>query len=255
MALDLAKVDEGVKSGRLTERQGVGARVRIRKAAASAKFSREQQADEAVIGANERGLRDMLGVRSQLAGRRDALKRQIGAGSAAERDALNADKAVEALKEEREHIFSQGGDVEIKKRNIADITTRIGLTRRFSSESLAPKRAELGAIEKELTGLDTSIQERRSGVLQSNTEVAQRMATRQTVFGINQQTADVGSGLAGASERGGAAAAGASNRSLQAFLGSAQAMVSYAETATVTQARVEGRLRALENQVRNASNR
>lgn len=268
MALDLANVDEAVRSGKLSNRQGVEAKARIRKAAATAKFEREQAADLAVIDTNERGLADLMKVRSGMAQRRGQLQKSIGPGSVAESRFQTASSAIAALELERKFVEEQGGSLEWKQSRFADIDRAIGIAQRIGPAFMDSQRKELGALDTSIGNLDTQIAARRGSVLTANTEAGLRMATRSQVFGLNQQRDAVVAGgesaaagqkdfdgaLAGIQQGTGRASAGM-QQSLGAILSSTQAMVNFSDTILRIQQQTEQRLRQLEAQAKNQHNR
>lgn len=250
MALDLAKVDDAEKSGRLSKRGAIMARSQIRSSAAAAKFDRAQQADLQALEVNESGLADMLKVRNQLASRRSALAEQIKTGGVAESRARAAGDTISTLQSERSFVESQGGDVGIKQQRLAEIDRAIAIAQRIGPANLDAKRNELGAIDTSLGSLDASIATRRGAVLSANTEIGQRLSTRAQVFDLNQQRDAIGSiGEAGAGT------SAALQQSLSAVIGSSQASVNVAAQFLRISQDTERRLQQLEAQARGQLNR
>ena len=276
MALDLAKVDDAEKSGRLSKSGAIRARHKIRSAAGAAKFEREQQADLQTLNANEQGFKDLLKVRGQLGARRNALAGQIGEGSLAENRANAAAATIRNLKAMRESVAGGGetlfdrlpefmanirvpgfGGAYVNRMNqssreqrLAEIDRAIGIAERIGPANLDSKRKELGAIDTSIGSLDTTIANRRSALGSSNTEIGERMATRAQVFGINQQREAISSvGQAGEGT------SAALQQSLSAVIGSSQASVNVAQQFLRISQETERRLAALESQARNQLNR
>lgn len=250
MALDLAKVDEAERSGAMSKRAAIGARYQIRSAAGAARFDRAQQADLQSLEANEQGLVDLRGVRNQLAYRRAVLASKIGAGSRGESRARAAGDTINSLQAERKFIEEQGGDVGIKQQRIAEIDRAIAIAQRIGPANLDNQRKELGAIDTQIGTLDTTIASRRSAVLSANTEIGQRMAVREQVFGLNQERDAVT-----AAGQASAGTATALQQSLSAVLGSSQASINVAQQFLRIAQETERRLQQLEGQARAQVNR
>lgn len=250
MALDLARVDEAERSGAMSKRAAIGARYQIRSAAGEARFRRAQQADIQTLDVNEQGLKDLLGVRAQLTSRRGALASQISAGGRAESRARAAGDTINSLQAERKFIEEQGGDVAIKQQRIAEIDRAIAIAQRIGPANLDNQRKELGAIDTQIGTLDTTIAGRRSAVLSANTDIGQRMAVREQVFGLNQEREAVT-----AAGQASAGTATALQQSLSAVLGSSQASINVAQQFLRIAQETERRLQQLEGQARAQVNR
>lgn len=294
MALDIAQVDEAVRSGKMSSSQGIRRKAGIRKAAAAAKISREEASDIAVMDANERGLADEMKAREALARRRDALRKEIGAGSIAESRANRAQQTIRDLTALKENIQAGGETLwdrlpaflgragagpmgealasaigaRDRDRSIAEIDKAIGIAQRIGPASLGTRRQELSAIEDQIGKFDTSIAGRRSLVVSANDAIAEKALARRQVYGLNSQRDQVVTGgeystarqsevnaALDAAQKGLGTAGRAVGGTVQEFQRSSDAMLDFATTSAAIHQRNEQRLRALEQQIKATANR
>jgi hypothetical protein len=285
LALDIANVDEAVRTGKMTPRAGVQSRTRLRTAAARSRFEREQSADLAIIQANERGLGDLLQTRQSLSSRRDALRSSVADGSRAEsregyakgitadlmaelRELLDAEQRSRRVDQLDPTFRPQDQSRQSRQERMSAIRRGIINAARIGPEAAAVGRQELAEVEGTLGTIDSEIATRRESVLTTNTDAARRMATREAVFGLNSQRDQVvGRGeLATASQQDANAALAAIQQgtgrtsaalqsSLQSVIGASQASQAVAEQLARVSQDQERRLRQLEQQIKNSANR
>lgn len=267
MALDLARVDEEERSGRLSKVGAVRARSSIRRSAAASRFDREQQADLDVIRAGEQGLSDMLATRQGMVSRRDGLRRQASAGSLAESRSNAADSLISDLTDRRRWIEEQGGSVEWKAQQFSEIDRAIAIAGRLRTP-LRSTHAEIGALNQSIGTFDEEIRGRAASVFSAGSEAAERIARRRIVYGLNsdregivargqeataaRETAD---GVLTQLSQGNRAAAHAGAQNSAALQESTNAMLAFASQSVAISKQVQERLKALELQLKNSANR
>lgn len=277
MALDLAEIDEAERSGRMSKTGAVKARSKVRRASATSKFDREQKADLDQIRVNEGALRDLLQTRQRLEDPIQKARRSVKASNQSQADFSAAQQLIEAgkaLQNEKPSILDYANPQlaahELAKRGLEGqqmIDKGRSALERFG-KSGSSRAAELSALEQQASLLDKQIAERRSGVLTENTSIAQRMVTREQVFGLNQRRdAIVGGGqvaTAGEAEfnqqlqniqNGTANVGGGLQEGLQAVIGTNTMVLQFSNQLVATQRAMEQRLRQLEAQAKNAHNR
>lgn len=286
MALDIAKVEEAQKSGRISERQAIAAKYRIRKDAAAEKFKRDQQADFAELNAKEQAFVDQKRVADGLSARRRELERRLEEGGYQEKFSNNAAKSASQIQDEirARTLASRASPVTrlLGFSGIAESFRRYGsgfngysdeqlqeLLKRYRSVgpvSLQSQRAELADITKQEAAAKAKADAARQDLLGS--PLPTRMATREATFGINQQKeAVVTQGeMAGASQRefdrqlqsiqnGTASVSGGLHEGLQAVQTTNTMVLQFAAGLVATQRAMDQRVRQLENQAKNAHNR
>lgn len=286
MALDIAKVEEAQKSGRISERQAIAAKYRIRKDAAAEKFKRDQQADFAELNAKEQAFVDQKRVADGLSARRRELEKRLEEGGYQEKVSNNAAKSASQIQDEirSRTLASRASPVTrlLGFSGIAESFRRYGsgfssysddqlqeLLKRYQSVgpvSLQSQRAELADITKQEASAKAKADAARQDLLGS--PIPTRMATREATFGLNQQKeAVVTQGeMAGASQRdfdrqvqniqnGTASVSGGLQEGLQAVQTTNSMVIQFAAGLVATQRAMDQRVRQLENQVKNAHNR
>jgi hypothetical protein len=286
VALDLARVDDAERSGKLTKRQAIGVRHQIRTAASAAKNQRANDADLSELSAKERAFADQTTLAASLGRRRVELEKRLAEGGPAESAANVARKQADAIKDEiraRAEAASMHGlsgsvlgltsiSETLRRQNAGfegvsdqELVGRLRIAERISPASLQAQRTELAEVsqrEKVALAKAGQLRDDLTGSLPT------RIATRNAVFGLNQSREDIlfrgqveetggqnlGAGLNNL-QNGTARQVNAATSAVGALLGTNNMVTGLLETIARGQQQMEQKIRQIEAQVKNTHNR
>jgi len=217
LQLQLAQIDEAVRTGRMSERQGIMARATARRRADAAQFAREQSEDSETISASERRINQIGSQQALLASQRASLEveerritaaRQAAAAAAdAENRANAAERALRSAPSEAAFAVSlasggQGGIIpSITPAQRAALQRNAAATRAeadrlrgvataagpIDEQRAAEVSARLSETIRQLTQLAEVIDEQVPDLQHDISEARLRRDARRVRFGFDQQ--------------------------------------------------------------------
>lgn len=209
MALDLARVDQAEQAGKISSVGAIRARSSIRKAAARSKFDREQATDLATLSSAEREAADQGKLLADVAKERARLERRVAIGSTRETSFNVAnERKIELMRELDRLKFSPGDNMGAlisgvpkgqfdERARIAEIHREIAVMDRVQFPAgLADDRAALMALREREAALGPKAAAATAALGQARADIGPRMATRETVFGLNSQRDDITAAMA-----------------------------------------------------------